>query len=163
MSPILLLIRMISKEKIKSLIADKLSSGDYFLVSLDVSPANRIKLIVDSKKGISIDECVEFSRAIEHNLDRETEDFELEVTSPGLDMPLKVKEQYSKNVGRELDIILTDNKHVIGLLKQVDNDFIIIEEEKKIKVEGQNKKILTKLEQKISFADIHKALIVIKF
>lgn len=162
-SPILLQVCMISKEKIESLIAEKLSTGEYFVVSLDISAANRIKLVVDSKKGITIDECVQFSRAIEHNLDREEEDFALEVTSPGLDAPLKVKEQYIKNIGRELDLLTHDNKRIKGLLKQVENNFIVLEEEQKLKVEGNSKKVLTKIEHQIQFATINKALIIIKF
>jgi ribosome maturation factor RimP len=154
---------MISKEKIESLIADKLATGDYFVVSLDVSPANRIKLIVDSLKGITIDECVQFSRAIEHNLDRETEDFDLEVTSPGLDAPLKVKDQYRKNVGRELNILTHDNKKIKGYLRKVENDFIILEEEQKVNVQGKSKKEVVTVEHKINFEHINKALVIIKF
>lgn len=154
---------MISKQKIESLIAEKMSSGDYFIVSLDISTSNRIKLIVDSMKGITIDECVEFSRAIEHNLDRETEDFELEVSSPGLSMPLKVHQQYIKNIGRELDILTRDNIKIKGLLKQVGENSILIEEQKKIKVEGQKQKVLTKIEQTVAFDNINKALVIIKF
>lgn len=154
---------MISKQKIESLIAEKMSSGDYFIVSLDISTSNRIKLIVDSMKGITIDECVEFSRAIEHNLDRETEDFELEVSSPGLSMPLKVHQQYIKNIGRELDILTRDNIKIKGLLKQVGEKSILIEEQKRIKVEGQKQKVLTKIEQTVAFDNINKALVIIKF
>jgi len=154
---------MISKQKIESLIAEKMSSGDYFIVSLDISTSNRIKLIVDSMKGITIEECVEFSRAIEHNLDREAEDFELEVSSPGLSMPLTVHQQYIKNIGRELDILTSDNIKIKGLLKQVGEKSILIEEQKKIKVEGQKQKVLTKIEQTVAFDNINKALVIIKF
>jgi ribosome maturation factor RimP len=154
---------MISKQKIESLIAEKMSSGDYFVVSLDISTSNRIKLIVDSMKGITIEECVEFSRAIEHNLDREAEDFELEVSSPGLSMPLTVHQQYVKNIGRELDILTSDNTKIKGLLKHVGEKSILIEEQKKIKVEGQKQKVLTKIEQTVAFDNINKALVIIKF
>jgi ribosome maturation factor RimP len=155
---------MISKAKIESLIAEKLASGEYFVVSLDISPSNKIKLVVDCmNKGITIDECVQFSRAIEHNLDREEEDFALEVTSPGLDLPLKVKEQYVKNIGRDLSILTRESKQLKGTLKLVDKDFILLEEEKKMKVEGSNKKIVTKIEQKVDFSNINKALVILKF
>ena len=154
---------MISKEKVESLIAEKLASGEYFVVSLDISTSNRIKLIVDNMKGITIEECVEFSRAIEHNLDREVEDFELEVSSPGLDLPLRVHQQYVKNIGRELSIITNDNQKIKGLLKQVNEKSIIVEAEQKVKVEGQKKKQLVKIDQTIAINDIKKALIIIKF
>ncbi|MBN1117911.1 MAG: ribosome assembly cofactor RimP [Bacteroidales bacterium] len=154
---------MIPIEKIQALIEDKLSEGDYFIVSLDVSSSNKIKLVVDSVKGITIEECVAFSRAIEHNLDREEEDFELEVTSPGLDHPLKVKDQYIKNVGRELDVLTTDNTKIKGLLQEVKETAIIVKEETKVKVEGKKKKQLQVIEREINFQDINKAFIVIKF
>ncbi|MBN2484515.1 MAG: ribosome assembly cofactor RimP [Bacteroidales bacterium] len=154
---------MISKEKVESLIADKLASGDYFIVSLDVSASNSIKLIIDSMQGISIDECVEFSRAIEHNLDRESEDFELEVSSPGLSTSLKVYQQYVKNIGRELNVLTTDNKKIKGLLISSNEQGIVLEEEQKTKIEGQKKKAIVKTRQNIAFDNIKKALVVIKF
>lgn len=155
---------MISKEKILSLIEEKLSDSDYFIVSLDVSTANKIKLVIDSMKGITIEECVQFSRLIEHNLDREEEDFELEVTSPGLTAPLQVREQYVKNVNRELDIYVKGNdKKISGKLLEVNENDILVYEEKRMKVEGHKKKQLVKTEHKIEFDNINKALIVIKF
>jgi ribosome maturation factor RimP len=154
---------MISKEKVESLIAEKLASGEYFVVSLDISTSNRIKLFVDSMKGITIEECVEFSRAIEHNLDREIEDFDLEVSSPGLDLPLKVHQQYIKNIGRYLSITTNENQKIKGLLKKVDEKLIVVEVEQKTKIEGQKNKLLIKVEQIIAFDDIKKALVIIKF
>jgi ribosome maturation factor RimP len=155
---------MISKEKVKSLIANKLDEGDYFIVSLEISTTNKIKLLIDSMSGINIVECVAFSREIEHNLDREAEDFELEVASPGLHLPLQVKQQYIKNVGRQLDVLLEDgNTRIKGLLKEVLEDSIIVEEEKKERVEGKKKKQLISTEHHISFDNINKANIVLKF
>lgn len=155
---------MISKENILSLIEEKLSESQYFLVSLDVSSGNKIKLIIDSMKGITIEECVQFSRLIEHNLDREEEDFELEVTSPGLTTPLKVKEQYIKNIDRELDVFVEGNdKKITGKLLEVKENYILLYEVKRMKVEGHKKKQLVKTEHKIEFDSINKALIVIKF
>jgi ribosome maturation factor RimP len=154
---------MITIEKIQSLIADKLTEGDYFVVSLDVSPNNQIKLVVDSMQGITIEECVAFSRAIEHNLDREEEDFELEVTSPGLSMPLLVQKQYEKNIGRELDITLNDGNRFTALLNVITDSGIQLTEKKRVKVEGKKKKQAVEEEHTIKYADIKKALIVIKF
>lgn len=154
---------MIEKQKVESLISEKISEGQYFIVSLDILASNKIKLVVDSMHGITIDEIVAFSRAIEHNLDREVEDFELEVTSPGLDQPLKVKNQYLKNVGRELDVLTADNMSIKGLLKEVHDTEIVIEEEKKVKNPDTKKKELIKTLQRINFQDINKAFIVIKF
>lgn len=162
-SPILLPFKMITVDKIKTLIEQKLTEDDYFIVSLEVIPGNKIKLIIDSMNGITIDECVAFSRAIEHNLDRDTEDFSLEVSSPGLDMPLKVRNQYVKNIGRELELHTLTNEKIVGKLTDVKENSVILYEEKKEKVEGHKKKQLIKKEYNISFEDINKAFVVIKF
>ncbi len=162
-SPILLPLRMITKETINTLIEQKLAEGDYFVVAMDISAGNRIKLIIDSPKGITIEECVAFSRAIEHNLDREVEDFELEVSSPGLDMPLRVREQYVKNIGREIDVRMLDGKNLKGELREVNDNDLLLYEEKKVKVEGHKKKQLVKTEYRILFEEIKDTFVVIKF
>ncbi len=154
---------MIAKETIENLIAEKLASGDFFIVSLDISPSNQIKLVVDKMQGISIDECVAFSRAIEHNLDREEEDFSLEVTSPGLTSPLLVKQQYVKNIGQNLKIRLAENKVIKGELLAVNENSIQLLESKRVKVEGHKKKQLKTDEHTINIADIESALIELKF
>lgn len=154
---------MISKDKIHSLIAGKLSEGDYFVVSLDVTSANRIRLVVDSMSGITIEECVQFSRLIEHNLDREVEDFSLEVTSPGLSSSLLVKEQYKKNIGRELDIQLKSGSKLKGLVLSTNEEGVTLECELKVKIEGSNRKQTVKQEQTINYTDIVSAFVIIKF
>ncbi len=154
---------MISKEKIHSLIAGKLSEGDYFVVSLDVTSANRIKLVVDNISGITIEECVQFSRLIEHNLDRELEDFSLEVTSPGLSSSLLVNKQYKKNIGRELDIQLKSGNKLKGLVLNATDESVTLECEMKVKIEGSNRKQIVKQEQTIKYTDIASALVIIKF
>ncbi|QQS49823.1 MAG: ribosome assembly cofactor RimP [Bacteroidota bacterium] len=154
---------MISKDKIHSLIAGKLSEGDYFVVSLDVTSANRIRLVVDSMSGITIEECVQFSRLIEHNLDREVEDFSLEVTSPGLSSSLLVKEQYKRNIGRELDIQLKSGSKLKGLVLSTNEEGVTLECEVKVKIDGSNRKQTVKQEQTINYTDIVSAFVIIKF
>ena len=154
---------MISKQRIEELIADKISEGSYFVVSLDVSTVNKIKLVVDKMEGITIQECVAFSRAIEHNLDREAEDFELEVTSPGLTSPLLVKKQYEKNIGRELNVLKKDKTKIKGTLTAVNNETVVLLEKNRLKVEGKKKKQLLEQEHIISYSDIDSALIEINF
>ena len=84
---------MIDKSKIAQLIEDKLSE-DQFIVSLDVTPASQIMVTLDSMNGITIDHCVQISRLVEGSLDREEDDFELQVSSAGLGQPLKVYRQF---------------------------------------------------------------------
>ena len=97
----MLIIKMISKEKIRYLV-DEMLSEDMFIVDINVGLGNAIAVSLDSDSGMSIDKCVGISRHIEHNLDRETEDFSLEVSSPGLTHPFRVLRQYQKNIGQKI-------------------------------------------------------------
>ncbi|MCB0401471.1 MAG: ribosome assembly cofactor RimP [Flavobacteriales bacterium] len=154
---------MISVDQVKALIKDKLEEKDCFVVELEVRPGNNILLEVDSMKGFTIQDCVEFSRAVEHNLDRETEDFELHVSSPGLDKPFRVKEQYLKNIGREVKVIMNNDEKISGLLTAVNDDGIEVEYSYKEKVEGKKKK-QTVVEQKhLDFNTIKETTLIISF
>lgn len=115
----LLFINMIEKSKIEALVNAKIEGSDIFLVEIHVSPKNNIVVVIDSDNGLSIDRCIEVSRAVEHNLDRELEDFSLEVTSYGLDKPLILRRQYEKNIGRNLSITLNDGTKLKGELEKV--------------------------------------------
>jgi len=91
---------------------------ELFLVAVRVSSAGKITVLTDKKGGITIDECVSISRFIEKNLNRDEEDYELMVSSPGLDMPFMVKEQYFKCEGKNVEIISTEGSKISGLLKK---------------------------------------------
>lgn len=132
-------------------------------MSLEVRPANKIKLVVDSMKGILIDDCVKLSRAIEHGLNREIEDFELEVSSPGLDSPFKVKEQYIKNIGKNVEVIKKDGKQFQGKLLSVDPEKFCVEAEKHIKIEGKKKKEVIKEKVELEYSEVSKIRLVISF
>ena len=103
---------MITTEQIETLIDSALKEKDCFVVDLDVREGNNILLEVDSLHGITISDCVDFSKMIEHNLDREVEDFEVHVSSPGLDKPFKVKEQFYKNIGRTIKVVQIEEKQL---------------------------------------------------
>ena len=96
---------MITKEQVQELIKDKLEETNCFVVELEIGEGNSISLEIDSLDGITVQDCMSFSRAVEQNLDREVEDFALQVSSPGLDKPFRVKEQYQKNIGRNVKIV----------------------------------------------------------
>ena len=125
----------------------KLPKKEIFLVSADISSDSSITVKVDSMAGVSIKECVELSRFIENNFDREDNDYQLQVTSPGLDQPFHVLEQYKKNIGKEIEILLSDGKKLNGALISATDIEIEIVEEKRIKLEGKKRKELVK-EQK---------------
>jgi ribosome maturation factor RimP len=118
-----------------------LLAGDpsYFLVDIRVKPTNNLKVYLDGDQGISIEKCVQYNRALYKKLEESglfpTGDFSLEVSSPGLDEPLKILRQYKKNIGRQVEIVLQDGAKKEGRLLEVSEDGIIIEETR-----GKNKK-----------------------
>lgn len=137
---------------------------DLFVVDLTISSANVIHLEIDSETGsVSIDDCIRVSRNIEHNLDREEQDFELSVSSAGIDKPLRVWKQYPKNVGRSLKIKTADGKKLEGELLKVEKDAIEIGFEEIIKAEGKKKKEKVNQTVRLGFGDIQEAKIVVSF
>jgi ribosome maturation factor RimP len=110
---------MIEKQKIQGLVDEFVRGTGLFLVSVKVSNANRIIVLADKNEGITIDECAAIHRHIENGLDRNKEDFELQVSSPGLDMPFVVIEQYYKNEGRKIEVTDNEGYKFIGNLKNV--------------------------------------------
>ena len=108
---------------------------DIFLVEVLVKPGNVITVHVDRPDGISIDECVKISRYLNENLDREVEDYSLEVSSPGLGGAFRVKQQYEKNLGRDIEVLYTDGIKVTGKLQEVKEDGVVLN------VKGEDEKI----------------------
>ena len=104
MSPLLLKYKMIKRTYIQSLVLEHLQDTDKFLVQVMVKPANKILVFIDSDTNVTIADCVSLSRFIESKLDRETEDFELSVSSSGLDQPLLILRQYIKNLNKLVEV-----------------------------------------------------------
>ena len=124
---------MIEKQKIQGLIEEFIKGTALFLVAVKVSNANRITVLADKKDGITIDECAAIHRHIEEGLDRETEDFELQVSSPGLDTPFTVIDQYFKNEGKKVEVTDNDGSKYTGKLKNVTEGGFELETEIKTK------------------------------
>ena len=154
---------MITKEQITQLIEPEIVGTDIFLVDVKVGEGNKIHVIADADGGLSIDKCVKVSRAVEFNLDREVEDFELQVTSPGLSNPLQVTRQYIKNVGRGLKVRTADGEEFDGELTQADEQGIVLEKEVKRKIEGTKKKEKVKEQYKLNYDQIKEAKVMISF
>ncbi len=159
----LFLEKMITKEQVQDLIKEKLKEKNCFVVELEVRGGSNILLEIDNYKGLTVEDCVSFSRAIEHNLDRENEDFELNVSSPGLDKPLRVKEQYIKNIGRNVKVVQLDGESCIGKLINVEKDEITVEYLCKEIVEGKKKKQILTKQEIINFNNIKETTIIISF
>lgn len=128
---------MIEKNNIEKLVNEFIKGTGGFLVAVKVSSTNRITILADTLKGITIDECASIHHHIEKCFDRDIEDFELQVSSPGLDMPFGVIEQYKKNEGKKVEVVDNEGTRFTGLLKNVtDGGFELVTE---IKVKGKSK------------------------
>ncbi|MEO0572378.1 MAG: ribosome assembly cofactor RimP [Bacteroidota bacterium] len=151
------------KEKVEELLNRALAKReDLFLLDFTVGGDNTIKIVLDGDKGISLNDCMEISRAIEHNLDREEEDFSLEVTSAGATTPLMLPRQYKKNVGRRLEVVANAVK-MEGKLIQVTNEGITLEwKAREPKPVGKGKHTVEK-KQEVAFSEIERAKVVLKF
>ena len=154
---------MIEKITIEEIVKNQTVVEDLFIVDINVSQGNSISVIIDSPKGVNINDCKQISRLIENSFDREIEDFGLQVSSPGLDQPLKVREQYLKNIGREVKIIKISGQKLSGKLINVSEDNIDIEYSEKVKIEGRKKKQIKINQLKVNFKEIKSTKIVISF
>lgn len=148
---------MITKEQINGILEEKLQGSPLFVVGLNILPGNRIEVFLDGDHGVTIDDCSMISRFIESQLDRETEDFDLEVSSAGLSRPLAFPRQYRKNTGRGLQLTLNDGQKISGILKTAHDTGIelLIPAVKKTR---QPEQLI-----QISYSDIKKALVEISF
>ncbi|MFZ9846812.1 MAG: ribosome assembly cofactor RimP [Flavobacteriales bacterium] len=133
---------MIPETQIRQLVLEKIEGTNQFLVEAKVAAGNKINVMVDSPDGMPIKAVVEISRHIEGSFDREKEDFELTVSSPGLDLPFKVLQQYLKYIGKEVEVKAGNGKKVQGILLSADEEGIVVETSEKKKIEGKKKKEL---------------------
>ena len=117
---------MITTAYISDLVRQHIGGTDIFLVEVLVKPGNAITVHVDRPDGISIDECVKISRYLNESLDRDVEDYSLEVSSPGLGGAFRVKQQYEKNLGRDIEILYTDGIKVKGKLQKVSDEGVVL-------------------------------------
>ena len=127
---------MISKELVRKLVDQWLDDKEYFLTDLTISADNRIVVEIDHEEGVWIEDCVELSRFIESNLNRDEEDFELEVGSAGIGQPFKVLRQYEIHVGEQVETLTTDGQKFMGTLKEVTPQQFTITTQVKVKEEG---------------------------
>lgn len=153
---------MIEKNKIEELVKTHLGDGALFPVYIAVSPENVIKIVIDGDNGVTIDDCVNLSRFVEHRLDRDSEDFELSVLSAGLDSSFINLRQYRKNLNRSIKVMLNEGKEMRGVLLKADNKQITIQEEI-VKQHKKNKKIIQGETVVIPMEEIKQAKAVVSF
>jgi ribosome maturation factor RimP len=147
---------MISEQLIKDLTAQHLEGTDRFVVSIAVRSDNRIRIFIDSDTSVLIEHCIQLSKFIESQLDRDAEDFELNVSSSGLDQPYKLPRQYKKNIGREVDVLLKDNNKICGTLMTADDTGFSVKEITKVK------KVNTETTHTFLYSDIKEVKEIIK-
>jgi ribosome maturation factor RimP len=127
-------------QAIEQMLQDMLANDPaYFLVEIKVKPTNNIKIFLDGDQGVTIEKCISWNRALYRQIEERNlfpnGDFSLEVSSPGVDEPLKLLRQYKKNTGRPVEVILKDGIKVAGKMIEVQENAIVVEETR-----GKNKK-----------------------
>ena len=140
---------MIDKDIVTRIVGEWLEDKDYFLVDITVSPDDKIVVEIDHAEGVWIDDCVELSRYIESKLNREEEDYELEVGSAGIGQPFKVLKQYLIHVGKDVEVMTKDGKKWTGILADANVENFTVTVEVKVKPEGAKRPKL--IEQNITF------------
>jgi ribosome maturation factor RimP len=155
---------MVEIEKIKETVEQQIAESDKFIVEINVSADNKITVIIDSDaNGIAINDCVSISRAIETVLNRDEEDFELQVESAGLDRPLKMLRQFQKNINNDIDIVFTSGKKLTAKLVAAADNSIDIEYSEKALLENKKRKQLITKSETVMLADIKSVKVAVSF
>ena len=148
---------MISAEDIRKTVEEKIEGTDRFVVEVKVKAGNRITVLLDSDTSVSIDDCIALTRHIESVFDREKEDYDLTVSSAGIDQPFRLLRQYIKNIGREVEVRLKDNTVFKGKLVSADENCI------KVYIKTRIKKVETGETREIPFTGISQTTEIISF
>ena len=130
---------MIDKRIVSGIVNEWSENKEYFLVDVAVSSDDKIVVEIDHAEGVWIDDCVELSRFIESKLDREEEDYELEVGSAGIGQPFKVLQQYLIHIGKEVEVLTREGKKLEGVLKDANEENMTVTIQKKVKLEGSKR------------------------
>ncbi|MFK7786885.1 MAG: ribosome assembly cofactor RimP [Crocinitomicaceae bacterium] len=157
---------MISKKKVKQLVNERIEELDngLFIVDLRISSSNQINVELDKYEGnVSVDDCIRVSRNVEHNLDRDEQDFELHVSSSGLDKGLRVFAQYKKNIGRDVKVKRKEGGKIEGTLIDATEEQIVIQNSRKERIEGKKKKQTIVEDHIIPMSNVLETKIVISF
>lgn len=144
---------MIDLNEVIDVVNGALAGTDAFLVEASVSADNRIVIEIDSTSSISIDDCATISRVVEAHFDRDVEDYELEVGSAGLTSPLRVRGQYDKNVGNQVETLTADGRKLRGLLTAAGDDSFTIAVERKVKPQGAKRPVVVTEEITLKYSE----------
>ena len=142
---------MVEKKTVCQIVDEWLDGKEYFLVE------------IDHKEGVWIEDCVELSRYIESKLNREDEDYELEVGSAGIGQPFKVLQQYTNHIGKEVEVLRKDGRKLCGVLKAADEQHFTVTVEKKVKPEGAKRPQLVQEDEMLAYDEIKYTKYLISF
>lgn len=150
--------------KVRYLVEEALAENEtLFLIDFSISVNNKISVVVDGDEGVPLSECIRISRNVEHNLDREAEDFSLEVSTPDISKPIKLKRQYIKNIQRILKVTTIADDEIEGILTDVtDENIVLVWSAREPKQEGKGKMTVEKTAS-IDYKDIKEAKVKIVF
>ncbi|MDR2956272.1 MAG: ribosome assembly cofactor RimP [Prevotella sp.] len=154
---------MIDKKNIEDITLEYIQGTPMFLVDVAIRPGNVIVVEIDSDSNIGIDDCITLSRNIESRLDRDAEDFELEVGSAGLTSPFKIPRQYTKNLGNEVEVLTKAGQKLSGILKSSDDHGFTITITKMVKPEGAKKKMAVEEDLSFTYQDVKYTKYLIRF
>lgn len=154
---------MIDKKALEAFVAERLAGTEYFPVEVSVDGDNNIKVEIDSMGPIDIDYCVTLSRAIEEAFPRDDEDYELEVGSAGLTSPLKVRRQYDKNIGSEVEVLTADGRKLRGLLAAAGDDSFTLRIGEKVRHEGAKRPVVELRDIEIPYSEARRVECLLEF
>lgn len=154
---------MIDKNEVRRLVEEAIAGTDAFVVDVTVSSANDIVVELDSATGIDLDFCADLNRSLNEKLDREDEDYSLEVGTASLTAPFKVKGQYEKNLGNEVEVLTRDGKKLKGVLTAVTDEDFTLEVTRKVKEPGAKRPVMVAEPTVIPMAQAKQVCYVINF
>lgn len=154
---------MIDKQVVRAIVDEWLTGKNYFLVDVMVSADDKIVVEIDHIEGVWIEDCVELSRYIESKLNREEEDYELEVGSAGIGQPFKVLQQYYNHIDREVEVLTKDGRKLSGVLKEADEDHFVLAVRKKVKQEGSKRPKTVEEDETFAYDEIKYTKYLISF
>ena len=154
---------MIDRNVVQNIVEEWLEGKDYFLVEVTVSPDDKIVVEIDHAEGVWIEDCVELSRFIESRLNREEEDFELEVGSAGIGQPFKVLQQYINHIGMEVETLTREGEKLCGVLKDADEQGFVLTVPRRIKVEGSKRPMVVEEDRAFTYEDVKYTKYLISF
>lgn len=154
---------MIDKKELEALVEEGLSGSDCFVVDVQVKPDNVLVVEIDNKEGVDIERCETLHRFLESKLDRDVEDYELEVGSAGITSPFKVLKQYEKNIGNEVELLTKKGEKLSGILKSASADNFVVMVTKKVKSETSKRKVEVEEDYTFGYEEVKYTKYLIRF